>query len=349
MEYKLLSDIDFKSNIDHRVFAVFLAKEVNILPQKNGQQFISVTMKYKNIEINAKKFGATQDDIDSIKAGKVYQAAIDVKKYDKSETGWACIIYNIEENETMNINSFIEWADGMTEAQQTINDTLNIINSSIYKDIVYPIVVDKWNKFAVWTAASGVHHNILGGLFVHTAEVIDICKEQSLYWNKKYGDKFINTELLLASAILHDICKVDELDVDTATGGTKYSIHASLSTHIMDILSEVDIQAYKIKFGRQYDNTDLNENIQLKTEEQIIKEKEALELLKHCLAAHHGKLEYGSPIVDSIPEAFILNKADELSAEMFKYNKDYKQLESGNSSHNWSPSGINVIYKEKNK
>lgn len=349
MEYRLLSDVNFAENIDNRVFVVFLAKDVSVAPQKNGQQFISVSMKCKDIEINAKLFGAQQKDIDTFKSGHVYNAAVDVKPYAKSNTGWACVIYNYEENTSLQPAQFVEWAEGMKEAHETINRTLAVIGESDYKDLVYPILVDYWESFYVWTAASGMHHNILGGLLVHTAEVIDQCDVMADYWNNKYGPEFINKPLLLSAAMLHDICKVDELDVDKTSGSTSYSTHSSLSTHIMDIISKVDIQAYKMCYGRQYETNELSETFSLKSDEQIAIEKENLDLLKHCLAAHHGKKEYGSPIEPSIPEAYILNSVDEMSAEMYKYNRDFRGMEPGTSTHSWSSSGVNVTYKESSK
>lgn len=349
MEYKLLSDIDFENNINNRVFITFLAKDVGVAPQKNGQQFISINMKYKDVEINTKLFGAQQSDIEAIKSGHVYNAAIDIKPYAKSPTGWACSIYNYEENLQLNATQFVEWAEGMTEAQKTINNTLAVVGESEYKDIVYPILIDYWNEFYVWTAASGQHHSILGGLLVHTAEVIDQCDLMAEYWNTKYGPEFINKPLLLSAALLHDICKVDELDVDKTSGSTQYSTHSALSTHIMDILSKVDIQAYKIGFARQYEANELNEDLDLKSDEDIETEKEQLELLKHCLAAHHGKLEYGSPIVAHVPEAYIINLMDEMSAEMFKYNNKLKSMSAGTSTHIWSNNGIVVTYKDSSK
>lgn len=349
MEYKLLSEINFQENINNRVFVRFLAKDVNVAPQKNGQMYISVTMKNKEIEINAKLFGASQQYIDMVKPGRVYNASVDIKPYAKSDTGWACTIYNIEPCTTSSPMEFVEWAEGMSDAQDTINKTLVIISESEYGEIVYPLLVEYWEKFTYWTAASGMHHNILGGLFVHTAEVIDQCEIMAEYWNNKYGPNFINRPLLLSAAMLHDLCKVKELNVDRASGATEYSTHSALSTHIMDILTIVTIQAYKISFGKQYTEYQLAEGKEAKTQETIESEIESLELLKHCLAAHHGKLEYGSPISPSIPEAVILNTVDNMSAEMFKFNKNFKKMESGTSSHVWQGGSCVVTYKEQNK
>lgn len=349
MEYTLLNQIDFDNNINDRVYIIFLAKDVDVRTQKNGREFINLTMKHKDLEINAKLFEASKEHIDMIKNGYVYNAAVDIKPYAKSEKGWSCVIYNIEPCTTVTMNEFIEWADGMGDAQVTINNALAIINESEYRDIVYPILVDYWNRFYVWTAASGQHHNILGGLLVHTAEVIDQCILMADYWNQRYNIHFINKGLLISAALLHDICKVDELNVDTSSGTTEYSIHSSLSTHIMDILSRVDIQAYKIGFGRQKDINELTEDLDMKTDEEIAQELEQLNLLKHCLASHHGKREYGSPIVPSIPEAIILNQMDELSALMFKFNKNFKKMECKTSSHVWAGGDCVVTYKDSSK
>lgn len=347
MEYKMLADIDFNNSIDERVFVVFLAKEVAVLPQKNGQQFISITMKHKNLEINAKLFGASQEDIDRIKEGKVYNAAIDVKPYNKSPSGWACTIYNIEENNQLQAMHFVEWAEGMIEAQEVINKTLAIISESEYRDIVYNILSEYWQNFFVWSAASGMHHNVLGGLLVHTAEVIEICDLLADLWNTKYDTTFINKPLLLSAALLHDLAKIDELNVDKLTGKTEYSTHSALATHTMDMLSKIDIHAYRLGLGRQINSQD--SNAEPKTKEEINEELEIINILKHCIAAHHGKLEYGATILPHTPEAYLLNRADEISAEMYKYNKEFKSMESASSSHNWTSAGINVVYKDGSK
>lgn len=117
----------------------------------------------------------------------------------------------------------------------------------------------------------------------------------------------------------------------------------------MDIISKVDIQAYSIGFGRQRDINELTEDLELKTDEEIALEIEQLNLLKHCLAAHHGKQEYGSPIIPNIPEAVILNQMDELSAIMYKFNKNFKKMECSTSSHVWTAAGCVVTYKASDK
>lgn len=350
MDYTHVRDIDFQANINNRVFGIFLARDVDVRLQKDGvTKFISVNLCDKDFKIDAKKFGATDSEIEMMKNGGVYCAAIDIKPYAKSPTGYSCTLYNFDVYNEDPAN-FIEWAEGMDEAQDTIQKALSIISESIYKDLVYNILIDNWQNFCLWTAASGMHHNILGGLLVHTAEVIDQCDILAEYWENKYGPNFINKPLLLSGALLHDIAKTKELDVDTASGSTAYSKASALETHITMCVSMIDIEAFKLKLGYQtYTINEINEQEPIKTQEQLDYEHEAVALLKHIILAHHGQKEWGSPIDMNIPEAYILNRADEISAEMYRYNKNFNSMEASSSSAAWLGGNMVVTYKDYTK
>lgn len=350
MNYTHVRDIDFQANINNRVFGIFLARDVDVRLQKDGvTKFISVNLCDKDFKIDAKKFGATDSEIEMMKNGGVYCAAIDIKPYAKSPTGYSCTLYNFDVYNEDPAN-FIECAEGMDEAQDTIQKALSIISESIYKDLVYNILIDNWQNFCLWTAASGMHHNILGGLLVHTAEVIDQCDILAEYWENKYGPNFINKPLLLSGALLHDIAKTKELDVDTASGSTAYSKASALETHITMCVSMIDIEAFKLKLGYQtYTINEINEQEPVKTQEQLDYEHEAVALLKHIILAHHGQKEWGSPIDMNIPEAYILNKADEISAEMYRYNKNFNSMEASSSSAAWLGGNMVVTYKDYTK
>ncbi len=350
MDYTHVRDIDFQANINNRVFGIFLARDVDVRLQKDGvTKFISVNLCDKDFKIDAKKFGATDSEIEMMKNGGVYCAAIDIKPYAKSPTGYSCTLYNFDVYNEDPAN-FIEWAEGMDEAQDTIQRALSIISESIYKDLVYNILIDNWQNFCLWTAASGMHHNILGGLLVHTAEVIDQCDILAEYWENKYGPNFINKPLLISGALLHDIAKTKELDVDTTSGSTAYSKASALETHITMCVSMIDIEAFKLKLGYQtYTINEINEQEPVKTQEQLDYEHEAVALLKHIILAHHGQKEWGSPIDMNIPEAYILNRADEISAEMYRYNKNFNSMEVSSSSAAWLGGSMVVTYKDYTK
>lgn len=340
MLYLHLKEINFDDNINKRVFAIFMARDVSVRTQKDGvTKFISLNMCDKDILIDAKKFGATEQEINAMKNGGVYSAAIDIKPYDKSPTGYSCTLYNFDTYDE-NPSNFVIWADGMDKAQNIIKNSLQIISNSIYKNLVYNIVANCWNDFCIWTAASNMHHNIMGGLIVHTAEVIELSEQIANYWQSKYGYNFINKPLLLSGALLHDIGKTKELDLDKSSGTTSYSDLATLETHISICVGFIDVEAYKIQLGYPTET---------KTKEQVDFEKEAVSLLKHIILSHHGKPEYGSMINMNIPEALIVNKADELSAEMFRFNKNFNTMEPASSNTVWLSGNMVSTYKDSSK
>lgn len=350
MEYIRLSEADLKNKVGNRVFVQFLARDVSVRLQKDKvTKFISFNMVDKDTVIEAKLFGAKERDIETIKEGVVYNAAIDIKEYDKAPSGISCLLYNYDlSNEQP--ESFVDWAEDLDQCQKIIEDILPYIIETYYGKIAYPILAENWAKFARWTAASNQHHTRLGELLVHTSEVVALSDELADYFNEKYGDSFINKPLLLSAAMIHDLEKINELDVNTNSGKTEYSTRSVLSTHIMDILADVDIQAYKLGLGRQItEENEVGEDEDTKTEEQLADEKESIDLLKHCLAAHHGKLEYGSPIVPSIPEAHLLNMADCLSADMYRFNKVMKELDPGKMSSVWASGTYRNTYKDSTK
>lgn len=350
MEYKHIKEIDFASNVNNRVFGIFLARDVDVRTQKDGvTKYISLNMCDKDFSIDAKKFGATEDEINMMHNGGVYCAAIDIKPYIKSNTGYSCTLYNFD-NYSEDPSVFIEWADGMDEAQRIIQGALAVISESIYKDLVYNILTAHWTDFCVWTAASSLHHNMLGGLLVHTSEVIAQSEQIADFWEEKYGPGFINKPLLLSAALLHDIAKTLELKVDRFSGSTEYDTRASLETHITMCVSLIDVEAYRLQLGYQtFTINEANEQIPVKTQEQLNEEQEAVRLLKHLILAHHGKKEWGSPINPSVPEAYILHIADNISAEMFRFNKTINGMESGTSSVVWLSGEMVATYKESNK
>lgn len=349
MEYKLLRYVNLKDKINQRVFIQFLATDVKVrLQSDNKTKYIMLNMVDKEIKIDAKLFGVTEEQIEQIQGSKVYNAAVDVSPYNKAPSGFSCLIYNIEPSNTPP-EVFAVWGENLEQSKDIIEKVLSEIIETNYGKIVYDIIIRYWDKFSRWTAAKSQHHVRLGELLVHSAELVQLSDRVSEFFKGVYGESFINRPLLVSSAILHDFCKIFELDV-TIVGETSYSNHAALSTHIMDILTEVDRTAIKLGIGTQkYIINESGKEEGVKSSEQLASESEEILLLKHCIAAHHGKLEYGSPIVGNVPEAVILHVVDSLDAEMYKFNRAYDTIKSGEAKTEWASGGNRTVYKEYNK
>ncbi len=147
--------------------------------------------------------------------------------------------------------------------------------------------------FKEHSAAKTVHHGFAGGLLEHTLSVLRLCE----YFADTYS--ILNKDLLLASAICHDIGKTKEL---SPFPDNDYTDDGQLLGHIIIGVEMVSEAVRSIP---------------------DFPEKLASEL-KHCIIAHHGELEYGSPKKPALAEAFALNLADNADAKMQTLTEIFK-------------------------
>lgn len=140
-------------------------------------------------------------------------------------------------------------------------------------------------RFKTSSAAKSVHHGFLGGLLEHTLSVTRLCR----YFAKAYP--ILRYDLLITAAIFHDIGKTREL---SAFPQNDYTDDGQLLGHIMMGAEMIHDGAASITgFPLQLENE-----------------------LKHCILAHHGELEYGSPKKPALAEAIALNLADNADARL---------------------------------
>jgi 3'-5' exoribonuclease len=140
-------------------------------------------------------------------------------------------------------------------------------------------------QFEQCPASISGHHAKLGGLLQHTTEVAAIARAVS----RASG---ADADVVLAGVLLHDIGKLESYSWD---GIFQYTRTGSLLGHVV-------IGA--LMFDRRVDE-----------EEEPPCTAEECEVLLHLILSHHGKLEFGSPVVPMTLEAEVLHWADNASAK----------------------------------
>ncbi len=327
MEYVRLSSLDLSDSIGKRVNVIFMVKALDIRPQKNGGEFITLIMKDRTKEKEAKIFGVSDAIKKLVQEGLVYKAQVDVSKYDRSSDGIGCVIYSIEAS-NIRPEQLADWSPYLSHASDIVGKALSMMNEGVYKDIAYELLYRNWDKLVIWVGGKSIHHTELGSLLTHTAEVVETAIKLADIYNGVYGSRFINMDLLIAGALLHDIGKIKELDVDISSGISNYSINSLFMNHI--VFGVIQVHDCASKLGYNIDS-------------------EEVKLLEHVICAHHGKLEYGSPVKPAIPEATIVSISDGVSAEMWIYNRELSKLSGGEASSSWSNGKLSSIYKEIDK
>ena len=148
-------------------------------------------------------------------------------------------------------------------------------------------------NFKGHSAAKTVHHGFAGGLLEHTLSVVKFCD----YMVGAYP--ILNKDLLYTAAMCHDIGKTQELSLFP---DNDYTDDGQLLGHIVIGVEMLDDAIREIP---------------------DFPKKLASEL-KHCIVAHHGELEYGSPKKPALAEAMALNCADNADAKMQTLTEIFK-------------------------
>ena len=164
-------------------------------------------------------------------------------------------------------------------------------------------------SFKAHSAAKSVHHGFVGGLLEHTLSVTKLCD----FYTTRYSA--LNRDLLITAALCHDIGKTRELSLFPAN---EYTDEGQLIGHI---ITGTEMISGLIS--------------------QIPGFPEVLAFeLKHCILAHHGELEFGSPKKPALVEAIALSMADNLDAKM----ESFKEMLSAIPENNLEWQGFNRLF-----
>ena len=271
-----------------RVFDIYLCKHKQEAVTKNGKPYESVILQDKTGTIDAKVWEPNNpgigdyDDLDYIEVyGDVTnfqgQLQISVKRIRVCREG--------EYNPS-------DYLPVSSKGIDTMYNELKTLIGSIKNTYLHQLLQDLFiedadfvKKFCNSSAAKTVHHGFVGGLLEHTLGVTKLCD----YYCSAYP--ILQRDLLLTAAMCHDIGKVKEISafpVNDYTDDGQLLGHIIIGTEmISDRMKEIEGFPASI----------------------------AVEL-KHCILAHHGELEYGSPKKPALAEAMALNLADNADAKM---------------------------------
>ena len=148
-------------------------------------------------------------------------------------------------------------------------------------------------KFQTWSGAGlpHQHHYGDGGLMKHTLEVLEYARANAHVASSYHGHE-IDMDVLELSCLYHDLGKIH--DYEKVDGVWQKSPHCRNIHHI---------SRSAIIWSDDFRESD-------------IKDEKLFEDVLHCILAHHGGREYGSPVAPKSREAWILHLSDNLSARM---------------------------------
>ena len=271
-----------------RVAEVYLCKTRQIQLTKNGKEYCSVTLQDKSGSIDGKIWDLGNPGIGNFEARDFVFVDADVSIFNNNPQ---LRINRIRKAEAGEYTESDYLPVSARDIGAMYDELLTLVNSVKNKDLSRllkaffvedPKFIEKY-KFS--SAAKSVHHGFVGGLLEHSLGVAKLCN----YMCGAYP--YLKHDLLISVALLHDIGKIREI---TPYPDNDYSDEGQLLGHIVigcEMIGE------KIKQLPDF-------NPKLESE------------IKHCILAHHGEFEYGSPKKPALAEAMALNLADNTDAKV---------------------------------
>ena len=271
-----------------RINDVYLCKYKQSAVTKNGKPYENVILQDKTGTIDAKIWEPNSMGIDDFDMMDYVAVVGDVSSFQGTLQVSIKRVRKVREGEYDPANylpvSEYDIEDMYKQLLSFVNGIKNPYLSKVAKHFfVDDIEFVKQFKFS--SAAKSVHHGFVGGLLEHTLSVLKLCQ----FYVKQYP--ILNEDLLYTAALCHDIGKVYEL---SAFPLNDYTDDGQLLGHIVMGSEMVGEQIRSIPgFPKKLGNE-----------------------LKHCILAHHGELEFGSPKKPALVEAVALNFADNTDAKM---------------------------------
>lgn len=271
-----------------RISDIYFCRQKQSLTTKAGKPYDSLVLQDKTGSVDAKIWDVGSQGIYDFDAMDYVDVVGEVISY---QGGLQVNVKSIRPVDAQQCNpaDYMPCTDkDIEQMYEELMGFLKTIKNSYLKQITDLFFVKSEKiitAFKNHSAAKSVHHSFIGGLLQHTLAVVRLCD----FYCTQYP--LLNRDLLLTAAALHDIGKLKEL---SNFPENNYTDDGQLLGHIVigsEWVNEAarQIPEFPVKLRRE---------------------------LQHCILAHHGEFEYGSPKKPALPEAVALHYADNTDAKL---------------------------------
>lgn len=298
-----------------RVFDIYLCKKKQAAVTKNGKAYENVILQDKTGTIDSKVWEPNNPGISDYNELDYIEVYGEVSNFQGTLQVSIKRIRVCEEGEYNPADYLPISSRDLGEMYQELLGIVGSIEHNYLKKLLEEFFVkDEAFKtaFSKSSAAKTVHHGFVGGLLEHSLSVAKLCE----YYCSAYP--ILKRDLLLTTALLHDIGKTKELSLFPEND---YTDDGQFLGHIVMGSQMIAEKAANIE-GFPHG---------------------VLTQVQHCILSHHGKYEYGSPKIPAIMEALALNHADDTDAKL----QTFKEILENNNDNGWM--GYNRLFESNLK
>ncbi len=301
---------DFKEG--DRVFDIYLCKYKQAAVTKNGKPYENVILQDKTGTIDAKVWEPNNPGIGEYSTLDYIEVYGEVNNFQGTLQVSVKRIRVCREGEYRAEEYLPVSSKNIDEMFRELLGLIKSIENPFLRKLLESFFVndgDFAKAFRNSSAAKTVHHGFVGGLLEHTLSVAKLCD----YYCGAYP--VLKRDLLLTAAMCHDIGKTREI---SPFPENDYTDDGQLLGHIVMGAQMVAEKAKEIE-GFPHG---------------------LLAQVQHCILAHHGKYEYGSPKIPALIEALALNYADDTDAKLETFKEI---LENNKENQGWF--GYNRLFE----
>ncbi len=269
------------------VVSYFLVTGKQERQKKTGESFLSLTLGDRTGQVPAVLWDAPEREDGGIAPGRIVKVQGTVGSYQGETQLVIQRIRPVEDGEVSLEDFFPRSARDVGEMVAFLRDTVSSFRNPHLRALLQEMLTDEefLRDFSTAPGAKGMHHVFLGGLLEHTVSIVTICRFLADHYPG------VDRDMLLTSAILHDVGKVRELSWE---GAFDYTDRGRLLGHITlgTLLVEERIRRLP--------------DFPPATADELL----------HNILSHHGEYEWGSPKRPKTLEALILHHVENLDGKV---------------------------------
>ena len=284
-----MDDVSLKQKIGERITRFFVIKDIEVRTKKtDNQPYLVLELGYNKGRIWSNIWDNTEDFLEEYNAGDVIkiQGVLDQYK-EQTQIKIEKIRKSVASDDVRPDEYLPSYNGNISDLEKELSKSVKSIKNKHLNILCDSMLLkgDLSNRFRIAPGGKLWHHGYMGGLLEHTLAVTKICDVVAAQYD------YINTDLLHAAALLHDIGKADSY---TITPYIDYTDEGRLVGHIV--------------IGYEY----------IKSTIRSIDgfPDELSKQLLHLILSHQGELKNASPVVPMISEGIILRYADEIDSKL---------------------------------
>lgn len=270
-----------------------LITKADMSRNSKGNPYLSLTLEDSSGQLDAKFWNLSEEQCAKFRPGQIVEAKGDLIYYRNAPQ---LRVHALKELPEEKVFDYVREAPMPNEEiRREIDNLLGQIDDPVLFAIVSRALEMNREDYFSYPAAVRNHHTYPGGLAYHSLSMARMIEPLV----KQYP--FLDRDLLIAGTLLHDIGKIEEYSQPVLP---EYTPQGNLIGHISMMQGQLDRIAHELG---------------VQDEEQVM-------LLKHMLLSHHGKHEFGSPVVPMTPEAEVLSALDGLDSRLEMMNQALSQV-----------------------